>query len=63
MKLPRIRLPSRAKTLTIVREACLVAGFFMFARGLWLIYPPAMWIGCGTALVWCGLPPRGRERG
>lgn len=61
MKFPHIRLPSQQKIETTVRETCLVAGFLMFARGLWLIYPPVMWLVCGLALVWCGLPPR-RER-
>jgi hypothetical protein len=61
IKLPMIRLPSSVNVEESFREACLVAGFFMFARGLWLMYPPGMWLGCGLALIWCGLPPR-RER-
>lgn len=41
-----------------VREAALVVGFLMAARGLWLVYPPAMWLVCGAMLLWLGLPPR-----
>jgi hypothetical protein len=58
-RLPRIRLPSRDKLVENVREACLAAGFFMLARGLWLVYPPAMWVVCGALLIYVGLPPRG----
>lgn len=41
-----------------IREACLLAGFCMFGYGLWQIYPPAMFIICGTMLMWAGLPPK-----
>lgn len=40
-----------------IREACLVAGFFMLVRGIWLIYPPAAWIVGGLILIWFGTPP------
>lgn len=57
-RLPRIRLPSRSVIVDSAREACLVAGFFMIARGLWLIYPPAMWLVCGAMLMYPALPKR-----
>lgn len=71
-KLPGIRFLMnwfRAKSRAIkakitpefIKETCLLAGFSMVLRGLWLIYPPAMWIIGGMALVWFGLPaPAGR---
>lgn len=66
-KLPRIRLPAaqiKAKFRALkakitpenVKETCLLVGFFMVLRGLWLIYPPAMWILGGAGLIWFGLP-------
>ncbi len=54
MKRPAFRI-----TEDTLREACLLAGFLMVGRGLWLIYQPAAWIGCGAMLLWLGLPPRG----
>jgi hypothetical protein len=39
-----------------IKETCLVAGFLMLLRGLWLIWPPAMWIIGGVCLMWFGLP-------
>jgi hypothetical protein len=57
---PRIRLPDawrKAKiTPEFVKETCLLVGFFMFLRGSWLIYPPAMWVFGGAGLIWFGLP-------
>lgn len=44
-----------------VREACLVAGFFMIGAGIWLVYPPAALIINGAMLLWLGLPPRQRR--
>ena len=51
LKLPKIRLPSQQKIDEIFRETCLVAGFVMFGRGLWLIWPPLMWLICGVLLM------------
>ncbi len=51
LKLPKIRLPSQRKIDEIFRETCLVAGFVMFGRGLWLIWPPLMWLICGAMLM------------
>ena len=63
----KIRLPSAMRNLTrmlkniklspeFIKETCLVAGFLMLLRGLWLIWPPAMWIIGGVCLMWFGLP-------
>lgn len=55
MKSPKIRGPLLLEAL---RETCLMAGFLMLARGLWLLFPPVMWITCGVILIYIGLPPR-----
>jgi len=34
-----------------VKEATVLAGFFMVAYGLYSIYPPVMWILCGAWLM------------
>ncbi|WP_176716847.1 hypothetical protein [Paenibacillus polymyxa] len=54
MKKPKLKI-----TLDHIRELLLICGFFMAARGLWMIYPPAMFIICGAILVWIGLPAKG----
>lgn len=46
-----------------IRDACLLAGFLMIARGLWLIYQPAMWIVCGAMVLWVGIPERSVAHG
>lgn len=46
-----------------IREIILIAGFFLFGFGLWLIYQPAAFIVCGALLMWVGLPPRRRKGG
>jgi hypothetical protein len=43
---------------TFIRESCLLVGFFMLGYGMWLIYPPASFVICGTLLMWVGLPAR-----
>jgi len=56
----RIRFKFRAIKAKItpefVKETCILVGFAMVLRGLWLIYPPAMWIIGGMALIWFGMP-------
>ncbi|MDB5053139.1 MAG: hypothetical protein JWM44_1189 [Bacilli bacterium] len=47
----------------IIREACLVAGFLLLAIGLWLIYPPAMFLVCGLLLLWVGFPSGPKKGG
>jgi hypothetical protein len=42
----------------LIREVLLILGFIMVCYGLWSIYPPAMFVIGGAALVWVGLPPR-----
>lgn len=50
-KLPKIRLPSFKIKSETLQELALLAGFLMVLRGLWLIYPPAMWIIGGIYLM------------
>jgi hypothetical protein len=57
-RLPRIRLPRKSIKM-IFEDTCLLAGFIMLARGLWLISPAIMWIVCGLLLMWCGRPVTG----
>lgn len=59
LKLPKIRLPSRETTYDFISELALLVGFFMFGYGIWLIYPPVMFIICGIGLFLFGFP-RGR---
>lgn len=58
-KLPRPRLPTLQVVNELLRLLLLLTGLAMVARGLWLIYPPAMFIICGICLFWAGLPPKG----
>lgn len=53
IKLPKIkiRLPSLKIKAQTIQELALLAGFLMLMRGLWLIYPPAMWIVGGIYLM------------
>ena len=60
--LPRIRLPTETAVESFIRGACLVAGLFALARGLWLIHPPTAWIVVGLMLIWCGAPAREERR-
>lgn len=53
LKLPRIRLPSLKIQNDIIQELAMLAGFLMVMRGLWMIYPPVMWIVGG---LWLALP-------
>jgi hypothetical protein len=64
VKLPRLRrgLRLQAGQLTdALREACLLAGFVVFVRGAWLVWPPAAWLIAGLILIWLGIPPKRRE--
>ena len=56
LKLPNIRLPNREKTSDFISELAILAGFLMLGYGLYLIYPPAMFIICGACLMWFGFP-------
>lgn len=56
-RLPRIRLPSPAAKNEMVQELAILAGFLMVLKGLWDIYPPAMWILGGLWLMF----PAGRR--
>jgi hypothetical protein len=52
----KIRAVKAKITPENVKETCLLVGFFMLLRGLWLIWPPIMWIIGGILLMWFGLP-------
>lgn len=47
--LPKIRLPSINHE--VVQELAVLAGFCMFLKGLWDVYPPLMWIIGGLWLM------------
>ncbi len=56
-KPPKIRLPSLKIPNGFFEELAILAGFLMVLRGLWLIYPPLMWIFGG---IWLMLPAKRR---
>lgn len=49
----RERMKQLANLLDL-RDVLAFGGLGMVAYGLWLIYPPASWIGTGAALFWLG---------
>ena len=55
LKLPKIRLPSRAVFEDILQELAIMAGFFMLGYGLYQVWPPLMWVICGLSLMAFGL--------
>ncbi|WP_459998541.1 hypothetical protein [Paradesulfitobacterium aromaticivorans] len=59
IKLPKIRLPSLKISSGILQELALLAGFLMLLHGLWMVYPPIMWIIGG---LWLMLPGPGKGR-
>ena len=61
LKMPKVRLPSREKISDFISELAIVAGFLMLGYGIYLIYPPAMFIICGACLMWFGFP-KGRAK-
>lgn len=61
-RFPRIRLPSAAEIEHTTGGLLLAGGFLMVARGLWLVYPPAMYIVGGAILIWWGLPRKGAAK-
>lgn len=58
LKLPQIRLPSKPQIYDSAAELAMLAGFFLFGYGLWLVYKPLMWIVCGICLFLFGFPGR-----
>ena len=44
---------------SILKDACIVAGFLMLGYGLYAIYPPAMYLVMGITLIWLGWPDKG----
>lgn len=59
-KLPKIRLPSinisRDKAQDTAQEIAFWAGLTMVSKGLYMIWPPLMWIIFGLGLIWFSLP-------
>lgn len=51
LKLPKIRFHSLRIKREAAQELAILAGFLMVARGLYMVYPPAMWIICGLWLM------------
>ncbi|ADU30988.1 hypothetical protein [Evansella cellulosilytica] len=47
----------------IIQDALLIIGFLLLCYGLWLIYPPIMFIIGGILLLKAGLPPVERKKG
>lgn len=41
-----------------LKDILIIIGICMIGKGLFMIYPPAMWIGIGIFLAWLGLPKR-----
>ena len=58
LKLPKIRLPSSEKAYDWISELAMLAGFLMFGYGLYLVFPPAMFVICGICLFIFGFPAR-----
>lgn len=38
------------------KDLLILGGLYMIGKGLYMIYPPAMWIGIGIVLFWFGFP-------
>lgn len=58
-KPPKIRLPSLKITSETIQELAILAGFLMLLKGLWMVYPPLMWIAGG---LWLMLPAQNRAQ-
>jgi hypothetical protein len=55
VKIPRI---SSEKLHDYASEAAMTGGFLMLLKGLYMIYPPTMWIIGGILLILLGFPAR-----
>jgi hypothetical protein len=57
---PAIRIPPWLRKIRIsdrlIKTACMLGGFCMVLRGLYLWHPPLMWFLGGLALLWFGWP-------
>jgi hypothetical protein len=51
LKLPQPRRPTLKNLTNTIEELAILAGFLMLLRGLWLVYPPLMWIIGGLWLM------------
>ncbi|MHB1126866.1 MAG: terminase TerL endonuclease subunit [Bacillota bacterium] len=54
VRMPKIRLPSLKINNEVIQELAMLAGFLMVMKGLWMVYPPAMWIIGGLWLAFPG---------
>jgi hypothetical protein len=61
-----IRIPPWLLRLHItdekIKTACMIGGFLMALRGLYIWHPPLMWLLGGLALLWYGWPADSRRR-
>lgn len=57
MKLPKIRMPSI--NLGLIDIVFVIIGILLIGKGLYMIYPPLMYIGIGTILSFPGWPKKG----
>lgn len=62
LRLPVIRMPERAKIENFVSDAAMIGGFLMLLKGLYMIYPPTMWIIGGILVFLFGFPARRRGK-
>lgn len=60
---PAIRIPPWMRKVRIsdsfIQTACMLGGFLMALRGLYLWHPPLMWFAGGVFLLWFGWPRKG----
>lgn len=54
LRLLTARLPKLQRES--LREALLLAGFFAFCYGVWLVYPPAAFIAGGVLVMYFAAP-------
>jgi hypothetical protein len=50
---------SRETIEDLIQEAAIVGGFLMLMKGLYMVYPPSMWIIGGLLLILLGFPLKG----
>ena len=51
------------KAAEVIKEVFILAGFLLVGYGLYQIYPPAMYVVCGTVMFVCGIPKQGGADG
>lgn len=58
MKLPKIRMPSIRSSVALFDAAVVLIGIALIGKGLYMIYPPLMYIVIGTILAFPGWPKK-----